>query len=45
MPELPGGDLWFLPRVDTEHPERLVLPVAVITRRWRGQIKGPIEGI
>ena len=45
MPELPGGNLWFLPRVDTEHPERLVLPVAVITRWWRSQIKGPIEGI
>jgi hypothetical protein len=45
MPELPGGNLWFLPRADTKHPDRLVLPVAVITRWWRDLLEGPLEGI
>lgn len=45
MPDLPEGDLWFLPRVDPDHPERLVLPVAVVARWWRSLLEGPIEAI
>lgn len=45
MPDLPEGDLWFLPRVNPDHPERLVLPVAVVARWWRSLLEGPIEAI
>ena len=45
MPELPGTDLWFLPRADPDRPERLVLPVAVIARWWRSLLEGPLESI
>lgn len=45
MPDLPGQDLWFLPHVDPDHPDRLVLPVEVIARWWRSLLKGPIESI
>lgn len=45
MPDLPGGNLWFLPHVDPDHSGRLVLPVEVIARWWRGLLAGPIEAI
>lgn len=45
LPDLPGGDLWFLPKPDADDPERLVLPVEVIARWWADQLDGPRENI
>lgn len=45
LPDLPDGDLWFLPRPDANDPGRLVLPVEVIARWWADQLDGPRENV
>lgn len=44
-PQMPGGDLWFLPRVSPDQPDRLVLPVEVVARWWREMLNAPLEKI
>lgn len=45
MPDLPGGDLWFLPHVHPDRSEALILPVEAVARWWRGLLDGPIDAI
>lgn len=37
-PQLPNGDLWFLPRTCEVNPQRLVLPVETLATWWVGEL-------
>ena len=45
MPMLPGGHLWFLPRVQPQDAGRVILPIEVIAKWWRGLLEGSVERI
>ncbi|WP_424940115.1 ankyrin repeat domain-containing protein [Aliiroseovarius sp. S253] len=43
MPEMSGGDVWFLPKIDPNDPERLILPVQTVAQWWRDLLGGRIS--
>ncbi|MEQ9345646.1 MAG: ankyrin repeat domain-containing protein [Thalassospira sp.] len=44
-PDMPDHDLWFLPRPDNKDPQKLLLPVQIITNWWLDLISFPHEEI
>ncbi len=45
LPSLPGGDIWFVPRLEHELADRLRLPVQLIAKWWRDLLGGSLESI
>ncbi|ATG39554.1 ankyrin repeat protein [Phaeobacter piscinae] len=43
LPQMPEGDLWFLPHQDPANPDRLILPVETMLSWWLEQIDGPLD--
>lgn len=43
LPQMPEGDLWFLPHQDPASPDRLILPVETVLSWWLEQINAPLD--